>query len=172
MITFFTITIAGTAITVSSTDEHLTVLPPARPAYRQFIAEVPVKKPAIEVIASAAPVPLSLFQDNRIIFDGGGVWSLFHCGDDFLLTHNPFVGRPPLWTIHCDRHFTRLTAYCDQWLIQETDGRKTVPSPIVYPLDQIILLHHFARKEGLIVHSTGLEYGGCSFNFSRTTRGG
>jgi len=165
MTTFFTITIAATTLKVSSRDERIVVLPPAVPAYRQFTDQQVHVEPDIEVMVSTEPVPPSLLKECRRIFDGDGVWSLFRCGDDYLLSYNPFANTPPLWTIHCNRHFSRLTAYCDQWLIQETEGRRIVPSPITYPLDQVILIHHFARQGGLIVHSTGLEQSGGSSIF-------
>jgi hypothetical protein len=38
-----------------------------------------------------------------------------------------------------------------------------VPNPYRMPVDQLLLVHHLAHREGLIIHSAGFELGGAAF---------
>jgi hypothetical protein len=154
------IEIAGVSFSISGANEKTTVTPPSDPAYLHFIEQKPVKRPDIRVtvLPDSAATPDQAGKTR--LFDSGRAWSMFRRGDGYLLTLNPFENEPPLWTIVADRDFSKLTANCHRSMVKEKNDRLSIPSPITYPLDQIILIHHLARKDGIIVHAAGLEYAG------------
>jgi len=150
--------IAGISISISGADESIDVDPPIDQAYQAFIIAQQLPKPDIRVTVFPGPATKPA-QINRVpLFDGGGVWSLFRTESGYLLTHNPFENRPSVWTLATDTEFTKIDAYCHASLCTGHKKRLNIPSPVAYPLDQIILLHHLIQKDGLIVHSTGLAY--------------
>jgi hypothetical protein len=159
------IEIAGISFSISGADENITVTPPSDPAYLQFIEKTPAQRTDIQVTVLPASASTPDWGDRTGLFDGGRAWRMFRCGDDYLITLTPFENEPPLWTIFANREFSELTATCHRSIAQVKNNRLTIPSPIAYPLDQIILLHHLARKEGLIVHAAGLEHTGRSAIF-------
>jgi len=152
--------IAGISISICGADDSIDVNPPNDPTYQAFIIANAPPQPTIRVTVYPRPAT----ELDRIecvpLFDGGGVWSLFRTEGGYLLTHNPFEKRPPLWSLATDTEFTRIDAYCHTSICTPLGKRLNIPCPVSYPLDQIILLHHLALKGGLIVHSTGLAHAG------------
>jgi len=150
--------IAGISISICGADESIDVNPPTDRAYQAFIIAKAPPQPAILVTVYPHPAN-KLDQLEKVrLFDGGGVWSLFSTESGYLLTHNPFEKRPPLWSFATDKEFTKIDAYCHPSIGTPHGKRLSIPCPVTYPLDQIILLHHLALKGGLIVHSTGLAH--------------
>lgn len=152
-----TIGIAGVTFSIQATDRNTLITPPNDPAYQPFLL---TKKPDtvdIQVLISQAPVDFAKAIELPRLFDGGGAWELFGNTNEYIITLNPNKQTAPLWTITADPGFTRLTAYAHPDLIKRLNGRPVIPCPIVYPLDQIVLIHHLANRRGLLVHCAGLD---------------
>jgi hypothetical protein len=160
MSTTLNISIAGITFSVLSADKTAVITPPPDPAYNQFT--LPSGKDRTDIRVTVYPEPDSIPKSDNctLIFEGGEAWRLFRCGDGYLLNLKLPGARAPLWTIRADPAFTELTAHCHPSIVKTTNDYCTIPSPITYPLDQIILIHHLAHKGGLIVHCAGLEYNG------------
>jgi len=160
MSTTLNISIAGIAFSILSADKTAVITPPPDPAYNQFT--LPPGKDRTDIGVTVYPEPSSIPKpdNSTLIFEGGEAWRLFRCDAGYLLTLNLPGAPAPLWSIQADPAFTELTAHCHPSIVKTTNEGRTIPSPITYPLDQIILIHHLAHKGGLIVHSAGLEYNG------------
>lgn len=96
------------------------------------------------------------------VFDTGDSWSLFRAGSHYRLVLAPGGRRPPLWLAgfgtgagRVDLHFA-LPA-------PGRSGRRLIDLPFVYPLDQLVLMHYFSRRRGLLVHGAGMKLGGRIF---------
>ena len=153
------ISIAGIAFRISSNTAGSRIVPPTIPSYEPFIPSHPPEFPDISVNVTAGPAPAELQSGNLRSLGNAGVWQLCELGEDYILTHSPVEEAPPLWTIRARPDFSELDAYFNQALAAAQTSRTSIPSPIVYPLDQLILIHYLARREGLLIHCAGLEYG-------------
>ncbi len=159
------IEIAGIVFAISTAAENIRVTPPQEPAYQEFIHSETTAKVDIQVVVSTEPAASVHANDQRRLFDGGQAWSLFQTTDGYRLTLNPIENEPPLWTISVNSDFTELQAHCHPSLVRSEGKHHIISCPITYPLDQVILIHYFARRKGLIVHCAGLETGGHGFIF-------
>lgn len=151
--------IGGVVLRVSARDPSTRILPPAIPAYNSFITPHPGPVGDITIEVQTGPVASYLQDCGPPLFDSDSVWSISFCGDGYLLNHHPFEEGPHLWSIRSNPDFSTLTAQCDAALVTGTKNRPAVPTPIVYPLDQVILMHYLAKRRGLVVHCAGLGIG-------------
>lgn len=153
------IRIAGILFHVIAEDAGCSIEPPENKAYLEFIdTDVPQSGADIRVEVVSRPIPSTLFSDTEKIFDGGPAWNICRCQDGYLITFAPFENKPYLWTLHASEDFSAVTAYVNSSLGRRQNDRVLLPCPVFYPLDQIILIHYFARNSGIIVHCAGLEY--------------
>jgi hypothetical protein len=100
------------------------------------------------------------------IFDSGQSWSMFRDGDDHFIVHNP-PSRPGqiAWVARCSRDFSQVTVYCGKAFKPAGEGSPRLPSPICYPLDQILMMHILAGNHGAIIHAAGVQIGGSGYIF-------
>lgn len=151
------ISIAGIIFSVLSADKTTVITPPTDPAYNPFTLPPGRIGTDIRVTVYAEPESIPQPDKGTLIFEGGEAWRLFRCEAGYLLTLN-LPGAPvPLWTIQANPAFTELSAHCHPSLIKMNNGCRTIPGPITYPLDQIILIHHLSCKKGVIVHCAGMD---------------
>jgi len=88
-------------------------------------------------------------------FDTGDSWSLFRDGSRSLLCLAP-AGRPhPLWVAAFAPGAGNVDLFCPL----PEDGGAAIDLPFVYPLDQLLLMHYFAGRRGVLVHGAGLKLG-------------
>lgn len=84
-------------------------------------------------------------------------WSLFAKTDQYVICLQPASIGHPLWYARCDSDFTRVQV--------QLAGDITPYNPIHYPLDQILLLHHLAARQGAILHAAGMICAGRGYIF-------
>ncbi len=134
----------------------------ASPLYRPFVArgvaQAGGERMTVRLMGDIWP---SLDGMSKV-FDTGDSWSLFRAGPRYRLVLAPGKRRPPLWLAgfgtgagRVDLHFA-LPA-------PGRAGRRLIDLPFVYPLDQLVLMHYFARRRGLLVHGAGMKLGGRIF---------
>ncbi len=96
------------------------------------------------------------------IFDSGESWSMFQDGDEYLIVHNPpSMPGQIAWAARCSRDFSRVTIYCGEAF----KGKPSLPSPLCYPLDQILMMHILSGNQGAIMHAAGVQTGGSGYIF-------
>jgi len=100
------------------------------------------------------------------IFDSGQSWSMFRDGDDHFIVHNP-PSRPGriAWVARCNPDFSRITVYCGEAFKRTEKDSPGLPSPICYPLDQILMMHILAGNQGAIIHAAGVKIGDSGYIF-------
>ena len=150
--------VAGVAITISCRTEGCAISPPPIPSYAPFRVTPSPPSSDITVSVFSDPVPSGLRAQDKRPLGNAGVWQIYRMGADHILTHSPAENQMPLWTIRANHDFSELDAYFNQGLMGDKTSRSTIPSPIVYPIDQVILIHYLARREGVLIHCAGLEY--------------
>ncbi len=115
-----------------------------------------------------------LAAEHTDILDSGDgtIWS--RCGDYHLVEKVvPHLSSSPIWTVVI--HSEKLEAeiwFSDQYLdIQEKQGLWPVAAPS-YPIDQQLAIHFLARRQGVLLHSAGIEYMGKGFMCSGVSGSG
>jgi hypothetical protein len=90
---------------------------------------------------------------GKMVFDSGGVWSLFEERDGYRF--------------HCAMAFLSAKLYKTAWFDREFKAGHVVLSrqffedgmatyPLEYPLDELLMIHRLARGEGVEVHAVGI----------------
>jgi len=152
-----TIGIAGITFSIHTADRNALITPPNDPAYESFL--LTEKPDMVDIQVQIFPAPEDFPKEIELprLFDGDGAWQLFGNESQYMITLNPDKQTAPLWTIAADPGFTQLTANGNPALIKHLHGRPSMPCPITYPLDQVVLIHHLAKRQGMIVHCAGLD---------------
>ncbi len=99
------------------------------------------------------------------VFDGGQAWSMYQDGKDYWVSLHPPAFQKPLWIARVNRDFTKVTVYCGDERVSRKNGEVVVPNPVCYPLDQILLMHILAAREGGLFHAAGIEINGRGYIF-------
>lgn len=100
------------------------------------------------------------------IFETPDAWSLLNTGDEYFWIDVPVSsGRAPDCLARFRRCPDRVTVYCGEGLITETDGNKSVMNPVSYPLDQVLLMYALADRAGIFMHASAVESNGKGYIF-------
>ncbi|NQU41237.1 MAG: hypothetical protein HQ523_14910 [Lentisphaerae bacterium] len=151
------LTIAGVRFAMTCDCDIANVAP--SPAYRDF-THPPAVQPDVEVAVTLVPQPVVGLAEYSRQFDADDMWSLFRNGDTRYVTHTGWGIEAPLWSAELQLDASAMRIYCGAVLVSGAGEERTVSSPLRYPLDQILLTYVLARREGLLLHSAGIEYGG------------
>jgi hypothetical protein len=156
--------IAGVNFSIHSREADL--LPDPGPCYTTFSDRV---NPASDAIEVTLDLKLGIPPDPagmKRVFDGQA-WSLFRAGDTYWFSLAPRgPGLPPSWMAQVDATFTRGIVFCDDILVRESRGAKAVINPILYRLDQLLLMCILASRQGAIFHGAGAVLGGKGYLFA------
>lgn len=104
----------------------------------------------------------------RKVFDSNESWSLLTDESSFFIIMNPadLGSRQPVWVAEVAKSFERATVHCGEMLVEYHDGEIRVSSPVCYPLDQILLMHHLSGRSGVIVHGAGISINSKGYVFA------
>ncbi len=148
----FNIEIAGIRFSLK-TKAEVTLQNPNLSHYKHFIYTPSEKTPAdLEI-----QIELSDFDPGNhltTIFDSDQSWSMRSDDNNFYISLHVPDNKKPFWTVKINSTFTKSTVYCSE-LIQKQGN--TILNPLCYPLDQILLMHILAGKQGLLLHAAGAE---------------
>jgi hypothetical protein len=100
---------------------------------------------------AAPPLP-----DHREVFRCNA-WKMLHAGDRRRVIRTAGPDRPPLWVADTGEDFGDVTLW------REPAGESSRRNPVCYPLDQILLVHHLASRQGVLVHSAGAVVDGRAY---------
>jgi hypothetical protein len=149
------LTIGGTAVRVWS--RSLTILDTHDPHYAEFVT------PAAYTGGSTAALDVEVVlgppssAGGEILFDSGTPWLVRADGDGYRLEFNMGDVAEPHTVVCCDAATSRAVVH-----VLDLDGAEPpvsthVPDPFCYPVDQLVLMNHFAARGAVIVHSAGLR---------------
>jgi hypothetical protein len=80
-------------------------------------------------------------------------WTLRRNGDQSEAVSWPPSFDTPLWVTRFNDTCNRVTAFCGEAL-RHNDG--PLPTPIHYPLDQILVVHALSARQGLLLHAAAI----------------
>ena len=104
------------------------------------------------------------FDHTESLFITENAWSIDKAGDQFIITSSEFS--PYRWQAVCDSSFSNIQINVKPGSIAERLRVVTDLLPVLhYPLDQILFLHALASRQGLLLHSAGVQinHKGCLF---------
>lgn len=146
--------IAGIAITVVAAEaDHIYEPDPAK---RGFIRSAGPGEAAIHVTILNDPAATPDTRRMTKLFDTGPTWQMHHTENGYCMTVKPHRHQPAIWTLTTGPDFTRVTAHCGPNLVDTKNGRTGFPNPMTYPLDQMLLMHYLASRQGILLHAAGL----------------
>jgi hypothetical protein len=100
------------------------------------------------------------------IFDTDDSWSMYADKDGYIMKLSPPVlDKRIVWMARFDKNFSQTTVYCSDLLGKETDSGMKFLSPVLYPLDQLLLIHILAQNQGALIHAAGIELYGKGYIF-------
>lgn len=137
-------------IRIRTTCEAGPVLPIATPSYRDF-ANVPPKA-SVDIHISLKFGPRPSICAGRKLFDAEN-WTIHTDGSCHFLE---LGSNTAIW----DSAVSAVSLYTSAFLQMERDGQGRLANPLGYPLDQLLLMHHMASRQGLILHAAGADFGG------------
>jgi hypothetical protein len=86
-------------------------------------------------------------------------------GDEYYLVLNPTLAGGPECIARFNHGLEKVTIYCGDMTIAEVEGKKMVRNPMIYPLDQLLMMYALARREGALFHAScaSVSGKGCLF---------
>jgi hypothetical protein len=153
--------IAGVRIEIDA--GGMDIISHADPAYHQFSESWADSPYDIQITLTKDSLPDT--RTAKKVFDSGESWSLLSSKDDYFLIFKPPVFDEPYLIARMDWNISKAVIYCSRHLISEKEGGYAFINPVQYPLDQIMLMHYLARRDGIIIHAAGLEIAGKAYIF-------
>jgi hypothetical protein len=151
--------IGGIRLAVTS-DLPLADLDPSDSVYPSFLLrDDSPATPSIHIRIACAenPRPEGLVK----VFDTEQHWSLYRDGDERILSSEPSAFAPvAMWTARVNQDVTDVLVTCGKTMVRTIDGKTVLRNPVRYPLDQMLMMYAWARREGAIVHACGINLNG------------
>jgi hypothetical protein len=133
------------------------------PEYKDFISK---KKPDVTVCAHYDTIPNISLKEENIVFDSGGVWSLYMInGKHVFVLKSPVSGPLPYRIAIFNSDFLQGNVY-SRVLKLENPPDDLLPNPIEYPLSEVLMLCLLAQGRGMMAHACGIEDNGKGYLFA------
>jgi hypothetical protein len=143
----------------------------ANPLYRPFLAKATEGN-------MPSRIPLRLIHDRwpegrrlEKIFDTQDSWSMGRDQKHFWIRLAPRPQEDPLWIARFDRLLKRVDLYCRS-VPRGRGGERIVDLPLVYPLDQLLLMYYLAWRKGILLHAAGMVRDGKAYLFAGASGAG
>ncbi|MBW2218288.1 MAG: hypothetical protein JRF40_02170 [Deltaproteobacteria bacterium] len=134
---------------------------PLEPVYQGFAEKSKTTS------ADASDITVSLEIDDmpdiegmKKIFESGSSWSMLLDGEDRLISLKPPEFENPVWMARMGKDYRDVTVYCGNELIGKNREKQEIPSPVCYPLDQILVMYFLSERQGALIHAAGVEVKG------------
>lgn len=161
--------IAGLSIAIAGPSLSAKIeLSPALHSYRTFMAEVSVVSPDITVDVDIGTAPPG--ASRLLMGDGQGIaWYGEGANRRVAIQDGQ---RVCLWDCRFDLPLRFAKVWIPESLVLAEGGRSCVHCPVVYPLDQCLLMYRMAGTGGAILHAAGALHGGrCALFLGRSGAG-
>jgi hypothetical protein len=99
-------------------------------------------------------------------------WAMYREAKNFWIAMAPPCFAEPLWIARFDRLANRVDVFCRSVSPGPANRKKGLELPIVYPLDQLLLMHFLAVRRGILVHAAGMVRNGEAFVFTGASGAG
>ena len=118
-----------------------------------------------DIVMDVRPGPLPPVT-GPMRFESGGTWNAHAPGSGLVYAfRSQGPASPPDRLLTVDVARTRATLFTPPF-------RAGSPRPLAYPLDDLLVQHHFAREGELVVHACGLVVSGVAVLFCGTSGAG
>jgi hypothetical protein len=98
-----------------------------------------------------AALPMTI---ARPLFDSGCTWRLFDAGEQFQFDfYAPICGGLPHKRLVIDRQFSRARLQMNEKVLA---CLPQAPSPLEYPLDELLIMHRLTQEKAIEVHGCGI----------------
>ncbi len=154
--------IGGVDIVVASAPSILLRI--ANPLYKKFFVADAVGGGSQRISLRIKNDQWPEYRHLEKIFDTQDSWSVHRDEKNYWLGLAPDREKNPLWVARFDRGARRVDLYC-QAGPRQANGKRTMDLPLVYPLDQLLLMYYFSGRQGLLAHTAGLVLKGKAFLF-------
>lgn len=126
-------------------------------SYKDFIEKS--CKSEYDILAEIPNKPLSRWINNEKfkLFESGESWSLYKKKDDYYIIYFPPAFKEPLLVAEAKDEFSKVRISCSGEYLERRDRHLYVFNPVSYPLDQIIMIHYLANRDGILIHSAGIK---------------
>ena len=132
-------------------------------AYRDFACD---GEPEVSIHARYGALPPIVLPDEELVFDTEMVWSLYRSGgSDVLAIRSPVFGPQPYKVAIFRDEFRQGEVY-SQPRPGERGESALLPSPLEFPLAEVLMVCLMARGRGLMVHACGIDDGGRGYLFA------
>jgi hypothetical protein len=93
-------------------------------------------------------------QSEHPVFDSGTVWRMYDCGPGFVIDFRAYtLGNSPYKRLLVDRAFRAATLQMNHSCFA---NERTVPCPLEYPLDELLIMHRLTQEKAIELHGTGI----------------
>jgi len=136
------------------------------PIYRPFLEKTPSGNGSITIHIRLELHDIPDIEKMRKIFDTDQSWSMYLDNDEYVMALNPpILKKQVVWLARFNEDFTKTIVYCSDMLLRETEAGRRVLSPVLYPLDQLLLIHILAQNQGALIHAAGIVSHGKGYIF-------
>ena len=147
------IEIAGIQFVLHCRDASL--LPDSGSCYESFLTPSGDGRETIRVDLDLEIGGLPDLRRSELLFDGQS-WALYRDGSGYFIAlsaRTPDV--PPAWIARIDSSYTRGTVFCDELLVRDEGGVRSLVNPVLNRLDQLLLMYILSPRQGALIHSAG-----------------
>jgi hypothetical protein len=139
--------VGGVSVQFLSVDSAAIAL---MPPLDQFQVETDVPDIAIQV-QWLRDLPMSPAHQ---LFDSGYTWRLFDAEPGFRFDfHAPLFGRLPYRRLLINSQFSQARLQMNE---NSFAGMTRVPSPLEYPLDELLIMHRLTQEKAIELHGVGI----------------
>ena len=146
--------VGGVTFSIRAVNEAL-LHPVPENHYQDFEHENIPEKVDIDLLINTASLDNIPGINEKLIYSSESSWSLYRLGNEYIIRLQPSGHDLPMWEARANGDFSEVTVHVNVREGHEKDQLQEL-YPCRYPLDQVLLMHYLATREGIIIHSAGV----------------
>lgn len=144
---FNQVRVGGVSLQFASADPAAIVFPPPLDRFR-------IEACAPDIAIQIDWLPELSMPSARQLFHSGYTWRLYDAGPEFRFDfHAPACGTLPYRRVLIDRQFSQARLQMSEKAFEGIEG---TPSPLEYPLDELLIMHRLTQEKAIELHSCGI----------------
>ncbi|HMK49461.1 MAG TPA: hypothetical protein VK435_05370 [Thermodesulfovibrionales bacterium] len=151
----FSLEIADIRFVISG-DARLRVSPPPPVVYLPFLNKPDGARCSLTVRISLELRDMPDVKEMTKVFDSGESWSMYRHLGDYVITLSPTIlDNRTVWMARISKDSADVIIYCSDILKMDIAGQTEVLNPVMYPLDQLLMIQILSQKGGTLIHAAG-----------------
>ena len=144
---FDQVCVGGVSLQFASADRAAIAFPPPLDQFR-------IEACAPDIAIQVDWVPELFMPPARELFHSGYTWRLYDAGPEFRFDfHAPGCGSLPYRRVQIDRQFSQARLQMSERAFEGIEG---TPSPLEYPLDELLIMHRLTQEKAIELHGCGI----------------